>query len=114
MLVLAGIYGMLSYDVSRRRSEIGIRLALGASHANVLRLVVSHGMRPVVVGLGVGAIGAAALSRFMTSLLFGVSPADVPTFVAGALLLVIAAAVSCYVPARGALAVDVVAALREE
>ena len=114
VLVLAGIYGMLSYDVSRRRSEIGIRLALGASHANVLGLVVSRGMRPVAVGLVVGAVGAAALSRFMTSLLFGVTPADLPTFVAGAVLLAIAAAVSCYVPARGALGVDVVAALREE
>jgi putative ABC transport system permease protein len=114
VLVLAGIYGMLSYYVSRRRSEIGIRVALGASRASVLRLVFSRGMRPVAIGLLAGVAGAAALSRFMTSLLFGVAPADAPAFRAGAVLLASAAAISCYLPARGALGVDVVAALREE
>ena len=79
LLVLAGIYGMLSYDVSRRRSEIGIRLALGASRESVLLLVLSRGMRPVAIGLVVGVAGAAALSRFMTSLLFGVTAYDIST-----------------------------------
>ena len=114
LLVLAGFYGMLSYDVSRRRPEIGVRVALGATSGRVLGLVLWRGMRPVVVGLVVGAAGAFALSRFMASLLFGVTSADALTYVAGAALLAIAAAVSCLLPAHDALGVDVVAVLREE
>jgi putative ABC transport system permease protein len=114
LLALAGVYGVLSYAVSRRTSEIGVRLALGASPSAVVRLIVGQGMRPVVIGLVVGVAAALALTRLMTGLLFGVSATDIPTYLAVATLLGGAALVSCYVPARQALGVDVVAALRKE
>lgn len=114
VLALAGIYGVLSYTVSQRRSEMGVRMALGASSGSVLRLVMVQGMRPVVIGLLVGIASAMALSRLMSSLLFGVTPGDWPTYAAVAALLLGAAALSCFVPARNALRVNVTAALREE
>jgi putative ABC transport system permease protein len=114
LLALAGVYGVLSYSVSRRKAEIGMRLALGASPAGVMRLIVGQGMRPVFVGLVLGLGGALALSRLMTGLLFGITPADVLTYVAVAAALTVAAAFSCYLPARQALRVDVMTALREE
>jgi predicted permease len=114
ILALAGIYGVLSYAVSQRRSEMGVRIALGASKKSVLGLVMFQGMRPVLIGLGVGIFGAFALSRFMTSLLYGMTPADWPTYAAVAILLSAAAALACYVPARSALHVDVTATLRDE
>jgi len=114
ILALAGIYGVLSYAVSQRRSEMGLRIALGASKRSVLGLVMRQGMRPVVIGLAVGILGALALSRFMASLLFGMTPADWPTYAAVAALLAGAAVLACYVPARDALRVDVTATLRDE
>jgi putative ABC transport system permease protein len=114
VLALAGIYGVLSYAVSQRRSEMGVRMALGASTGSVLRLVMVQGMRPVVVGLVLGFASAMALSRLMSSLLFGVTAVDWPTYAAVAMLLLGAAALSCVVPARHALSVNVTAALREE
>jgi len=114
ILALAGVYGVLSYSVSQRRSEMGMRLALGASTTSVLRLVMRQGMMPVVVGLVVGVAGAVALSRFMTTLLFGITPGDFLTYASVATLLGGAAALACYLPARDALRVDVLAALREE
>ncbi len=114
VLALAGIYGVLSYAVSQRRSEMGVRMALGASAGSVQRLVMVQGMRPVVVGLMLGIAGAMALSRLMSSLLFGVTPGDWPTYVVVAVLLLGAAALSCFVPARNALRVNLTAALREE
>ena len=89
-------------------------MALGASGGSVLRLVMVQGMRPVVVGLVVGIASAMALSRFMTSLLFGVTAGDWPTYAGVATLLLGAAALSCFIPARDAIRVDVTAALREE
>lgn len=114
LLALAGVYGVLSYAVSRRKSEIGMRLALGASPAGVLRLIVGQGMRPVLIGGVIGATAAFALSRLMSSLLFDVTPADLPTYAAVASLLVVAALIACYLPARGALRLNVMTALREE
>jgi len=114
LLSLAGIYGVLSYSVTRRTGEIGVRLALGASRARVLRLIVGQGMRPVLVGVGLGLAGAWALSRLIESLLFGVTAADPLTYAAVAVALTAAAAMSCYLPARRALSVDPVTALREE
>jgi putative ABC transport system permease protein len=114
ILALAGIYGVLSYAVSQRRSEMGVRIALGASRANVLGLIVVQGMRPVLIGLVVGVVGALWLSRVMASLLFDMTAADWPTYAVVMLLLASAAALACYVPARAALSVDVTAALREE
>jgi putative ABC transport system permease protein len=114
ILALAGIYGVLSYAVSQRRSEMGVRIALGASRTNVLGLIVVQGMRPVLIGLVAGVVGALWLSRVMASLLFDMTAADWPTYVVVMALLAAAAALACYVPARAALRVDVTAALREE
>jgi predicted permease len=114
ILALAGIYGVLAYAVSQRRSEMGLRIALGASGRSVLGLVMLQGMRPVVIGLVAGLAGALVLSRFMSSLLFGMTRADWPTYAAVAVLLGGAAALACYVPARDALRVDVTATLRDE
>ena len=114
LLALAGVYGVLSYSVSRRRTEIGMRMALGASRSSVLGLVVSQGMRPVILGLVAGVLGAFALSRYMTTLLFGVTPLDAPTYAGVAALLGVAAILACYLPARDALRVDVLTAIREE
>jgi putative ABC transport system permease protein len=114
ILALAGIYGVLSYAVSRRRSEMGVRIALGASHTSVLGLIVVQGMRPVLIGLVAGVVGALWLSRVMASLLFEMRAADWPTYTAVMSLLAAAAALACYIPARAALRMDVTAALREE
>lgn len=114
LLALAGIYGVLAYSVSRRTGEIGVRLALGASPGKVLRLIVGQGMKPVVLGLLVGIGSALALTRLMASLLFEITATDVATYAGVAGLLAGAALLSCYVPARQALRVDVVAALRKE
>jgi putative ABC transport system permease protein len=114
LLALAGVYGVLSHSVAARTSEIGVRLTLGASPLSVLRLVLGQGMRPVLIGVAVGLAAAFALSGLMTSLLFGVTAADIPTYVVVALGLTVAATLSCYLPARQALRVDVVTALRKE
>src|SRR5262249_30658151 len=102
------------YSVGRRTAEIGLRVALGATPANVLTLIVGQGMRPILTGIGVGLIGAVGLSRFMSSLLFNVKPIDPLTYAGVALLVALAALLSCYVPALRALRVDPVAALRQE
>jgi predicted permease len=114
VMALAGVYGVLSYAVSQRRSEVGLRMALGASNRSVLRLIVAQGMRPVVIGLVIGTVGALWLSRAMSALLFNTTAADWPTYTAVAALLAGAAALACYVPARAALRVDVTSTLREE
>lgn len=114
ILALAGVYGVLAYTVSRRTAEIGVRKALGASPASLLRLVVWQGMQPVVAGAGAGLAGAVALSPVMASLLFGVAPEDPLTYVSVTALLLASATLACYLPARQALRVDPVAALKEE
>jgi putative ABC transport system permease protein len=110
VLAMAGVYGVLS----RRKAEIGMRIALGASRANVLRLIVAQGMRPVLAGLLLGAVAALAVARVLSSLLFEVTPADSLTYTSVGMALAGAAALSCYLPARHATRLDVVAALREE
>jgi putative ABC transport system permease protein len=114
LLALAGVYGVLSYSVSRRRTEIGMRMALGASTSSVIKLIMSQGMRPVMIGLVAGVGGAFALSRYMSSLLFGVTPLDAPTYAGVAFILATTAALACYLPARDAMRVDVLTAIREE
>ena len=106
-----GIYGLISYTVTQRRREIGIRLALGAQHAEVQRRFVRHGVILASAGVAIGVMAAVAVTRLMTSLLFEVSPLDPLTYVAVAVLLVIAAAVASYVPARRASAVQPIEAL---
>jgi putative ABC transport system permease protein len=114
LLAAVGIYGVLSYSVSRRTREIGIRLALGARQADVLKLVLGRGVRLALLGVAMGLIAAVALTHLMTSLLFGVRASDPATFAAVAVLLVFVAIVACYIPARRATRVEPVRTLREE
>jgi putative ABC transport system permease protein len=114
LLALAGVYGVLAYSVSKRTAEIGVRLALGATPGGVLRFIVGQGMRPVLLGVGAGVTTALLLGRLMTALLFGIKPTDATTYGAVAALLAGAAVLACYLPARRALRLDVVAALRRE
>jgi len=113
-LAVVGLYGVKAYSVARRTREIGIRMALGAQAAAVLRLVVWQGLKFALVGLVVGAVGAFALKRFIESQLYGVGAADPLTFAFVAATLVGAAALACLVPARRATKVDPVVALRNE
>jgi putative ABC transport system permease protein len=114
LLALAGVSGVLAYAVARRTGEIGVRLALGARHNGLLRLVIAQGMRPVVLGLIVGLGGAFWLSRTMTSLLFGILPSDPATYTIVGAALAVTALAACYMPARQVLRVDPVTALRAE
>jgi putative ABC transport system permease protein len=114
VMVSAGIYGVVSYSVAQRTHEIGVRIALGAQRRDVLRLVISHGMKQVLIGLALGLGGALALTRVMKSLLFSVSTTDPLTFVVIALLLMAIALLACLLPARRAMRVDPMVALRYE
>jgi putative ABC transport system permease protein len=109
-----GLYGLLAYSVSRRTREIGIRVALGADRHDVRRLVVREGLVLTAAGIAIGLVTAAAASRLLDSLLFGVRSADAATFAAGAVVLALVAAAACLLPARRAARVDPAVALRTE
>jgi putative ABC transport system permease protein len=109
-----GLYGVLSYAVTQRTREIGLRLAIGAQPADVLRMVLGSGMKLAVIGVVAGLAGSLALSRLVTSMLFGVTPFDPVSYASTVLLLLAVAALACYLPARRAMAVDPLVSLRQQ
>jgi putative ABC transport system permease protein len=115
-LVLAalGIYGVLAYSVAQRRREIGIRVALGAPRSTVLRLVIGEGGRLAIIGIAAGTLAALALTRLLTTLLYGVRPTDARTFLAGALVLASTSLLACYIPGRRATRINPIEVLKEQ
>jgi predicted permease len=113
VITAAGMAGVIAFSVNQRTQEFGIRRALGAGRATVLRLVLREGLQLVLAGLAIGAAAAMVLARVMTTLLFGIEPTDALTFVSVAMMLVAVALVACFVPAHRAASVDPMIALRE-
>jgi putative ABC transport system permease protein len=114
LLTAVGLYGVISFSVAQRTHEIGIRMALGGQPQDMLRLIVGHGLRLAIFGVGIGLIAAFALTHFLSTMLFGVSAADPISYLAVVALLLIVVVVACYVPARRAMRVDPMVALRYE
>jgi putative ABC transport system permease protein len=113
-LAAIGIYGVISYIVTERTHEIGIRLALGASRSNILRIVLRQGLGLAIVGAALGIVCSLIVSHLMASLLYGVRPTDPLTFAGVAFLFLGVAVLACYLPARRAIRVDPMVALRYE
>jgi putative ABC transport system permease protein len=114
LLAAVGIYGVMAYFVAQRTHEIGTRMALGAEPKDVLRLILGQGARLALFGVVLGVLAALVLTRFMVSILFGVSASDPLTFVGVAILLAFIALAACYIPARQAMRIDPMVALRYE
>jgi putative ABC transport system permease protein len=114
LLAVAGIYGVMAYSVTQRRREIGVRVALGASPGQVFRIVLGQGLRTAVVGVAAGVLGALGLTRALATLLFGIRPTDPLAFAGVVTLLLLVAALACYLPARRATRADPMDALRQE
>jgi putative ABC transport system permease protein len=112
LLAGVGIYGVISYMVSQRTNEIGIRMALGAQRSHVLRIVIRNGMFMAGAGVAVGLVGALALTRLMRNMLFQITPTDPVTYSAVSIILVTVALLACCIPARRAIRVDPMVALR--
>ena len=114
VLAAVGIYGVMAHTVAQRNREMGVRLALGASHGAILRQVLHDGFRMAATGIGLGVAGALVLTRLLESLLYGVSPTDPFTFSAVIVTIAVVATIACYIPARRAMRVDPLEALKAE
>lgn len=114
LLSAVGIYAVISYSVGQRKQEIGIRLALGASRGQIFKLVVGQGMWLVLIGLTIGLAAAFALKGILDSLLYGISATDPITYIGTPVLLILVALLACYIPARRAVHIDPITAMRAE
>lgn len=114
VLAIVGIYGVMSYSVTQRTHEIGIRMAIGAQQRDVFKMILGHGMKLALIGIGIGLVGAYALTRLMETMLFGVKPTDMTTYASIAVLLAVVAFLACYLPGRRATKVEPTVSLRYE
>jgi len=114
VLAIVGIYGVMSYSVTQRTQEIGIRMAIGARPLDVFKMIMGNGMKLALIGVALGLVGAFILTRFMSTMLFGVAPTDAMTFGSISVLLILVALLACYLPGRRATKVEPTISLRYE